>query len=223
MSRAPAEGGSCRAPGRRRREAAAAAVGGDRDLLARGGWALVRAATSEQDAAIYPTAAFTGCGAPSSWRFAGATSTSAPVACACAVPPPGGRLTAPKSGRVRSVPLAPDVAAALARLGARERWTGDDDRVSPRECGFYLDASALFRRYKAALGARGAAATALPRPAPHLRHADDRQGRHPARAGVDGPRRRRHHDEVPALRRAPDEAAPVAEAFALEPRAIPGP
>jgi integrase len=47
--------------------------------------ALVRAAESEQDAAIYLTAAFTG--------------------------------PRPKSGKLRSVPLAPQVAETLARLG----------------------------------------------------------------------------------------------------------
>jgi len=34
----------------------------------------------------------------------------------------GGQLTTPKSGKVRSVPMAPDVASALARVGDREHW-----------------------------------------------------------------------------------------------------
>src|SRR5918999_192027 len=63
----------------------------------------------------------------------------------------GAALTAPKSGRVRSVPLAPDVATALARLANRDRWSGDDDLVFPGVTGTYLDASALSRRYKAAI------------------------------------------------------------------------
>ena len=41
-----------------------------------------------------------------------------------------GQLTTPKSGKVRSVPLAPDAASALAQLGQREDWVGDDDRCS---------------------------------------------------------------------------------------------
>jgi len=49
--------------------------------------------------------------------------------------------------------LAPDVAAALAKLGRRENWLGDDDLVFPGEAGGYLDGSALRRRYKAALTA----------------------------------------------------------------------
>ncbi len=43
------------------------------------------------------------------------------------------------------------MAAALAKLGARENWVGDDDLVFPGEAGGYLDGSALRRRYKAAL------------------------------------------------------------------------
>jgi integrase len=63
----------------------------------------------------------------------------------------GGRLTSPKSGHFRSIPMAPDVAAALARLADREHWTGYDDLVFPGVAGGYLDGSALSRRYKAAL------------------------------------------------------------------------
>jgi integrase len=62
-----------------------------------------------------------------------------------------GQLTPPKSGKVRSVPMAPDVASALARLGERPDWVGDDDLVFPGETGSYLDGSALRRRYAAAL------------------------------------------------------------------------
>jgi integrase len=41
----------------------------------------------------------------------------------------GGALTTPKSGKVRSVPMAPEVASALAKLADRGRSTGDDDLV----------------------------------------------------------------------------------------------
>jgi len=61
-----------------------------------------------------------------------------------------GQLTRPKSLKVRSVPMAPEVGSALARLGQRERWTGDDDLVFPGITGGYLDASALYRRFVAA-------------------------------------------------------------------------
>ncbi len=62
-----------------------------------------------------------------------------------------GQLTTPKSGKVRAVPMAPDVATALAQLGRRENWVGDDDLVFAGVPGGYLDGSALRRRYKDAL------------------------------------------------------------------------
>src|SRR5439155_21077060 len=48
-------------------------------------------------------------------------------------------------------PPAPPVAEALARLSQRDQHTADDDLVFPGVGGSYLDASALYRRYKAAL------------------------------------------------------------------------
>jgi integrase len=64
-------------------------------------------------------------------------------------------LTTPKSGRIRSVPPAPIVAEALARLGQREDLTREDDLVFPGIAGTFLDASTLYRRYKAALRRAG--------------------------------------------------------------------
>jgi integrase len=94
-------------------------------------WALVRAAESEQDAAIFLTAAFTGLRRGElvalRWRDLAFTARRVRVCGSFA----GGRLTSPKSGKVRSVPMAPDVARALARLAARGYWTGDDDLVFP--------------------------------------------------------------------------------------------
>jgi integrase len=114
-------------------------------------WALVRAAASEQDAAIYLTAAFTGLRRGEllalRWRdvdFSGATIR---VRASYA----SGHLTTPKSGKVRAIPMAPDVASALAQLRRREHWVADDDLVFPGETGRYLDGSALSRRYKMAL------------------------------------------------------------------------
>ena len=66
-----------------------------------------------------------------------------------------GQLTTPKSGKVRSVPMAPDVADALAALGRRLDWVGDEDLVFVGAVGGYLDGSALRRRYKTALTAAG--------------------------------------------------------------------
>jgi integrase len=119
-------------------------------------WALVRAAASEQDAAIYLTASFTGLRMGElvalHWRdvdFAGSTIRVRASYTA-------GNVTTPKSGKVRAVPLAPDVASALAQLGRRADWVADDDLVFPGELGGgHLDGSALRRRFKSALGRAG--------------------------------------------------------------------
>lgn len=114
-------------------------------------WALVRAAASEQDGAVYLAAAFTGLRMGEllalRWRdvdFAGSTIRVRASYYA-------GHLTTPKSGKIRAVPMAPDVASALAQLGRREHWIGEDDLVFASDAGGYLDGSALRRRYKEAL------------------------------------------------------------------------
>jgi len=66
-----------------------------------------------------------------------------------------GALTSPKSGKVRSVPMAPQVAETLARLGRRGWSVGDDDLVFVGEGGGFVDGSALRRRYKFALERAG--------------------------------------------------------------------
>jgi integrase len=117
--------------------------------------ALVRAAGSEQDAAIFMVAAFTGLRRGEllalRWRDIDFTGSVVRVRASYAA----GALTTPKSGKVRSVPMAPDVAGALARLSGREHWTSADDLVFAGEAGGYLDGSALRRRYAAALGRAG--------------------------------------------------------------------
>jgi integrase len=114
-------------------------------------WALVRAAASEQDAAIFLTAAFTGLRLGElialHWRDVDFAGSVLRVRASYAA----GALTAPKSGKVRSVPLAPDVAKVLARLAERDWFTSEDDLVFPGEVGGFLDGSALRRRYKDAL------------------------------------------------------------------------
>ena len=118
-------------------------------------WALTRAAASEQDASLFLTAAFTGLRMGEllalRWRDVDFAGSSVRVRASYYA----GHLTTPKSGKVRAVPLAPDVASALAQLGRRENWVGDDDLVFAGEAGSYLDGSALRRRYKAALDAAG--------------------------------------------------------------------
>ncbi len=118
-------------------------------------WALVRAAASEQDAAIFLTAAFTGLRRGEllalHWRDVDFTGSVIRVRASYHE----GVLSTPKSGKVRSVPLAPDVAAALAKLGQRGAFISDDDLVFVGEWGSYLDASALRRRYDSALKRAG--------------------------------------------------------------------
>ncbi len=113
--------------------------------------ALVRAAASPQDAAIFLTAAFTGLRRGEllalRWRDVDFTGSVIRVRSSYSA----GMLTSPKSGKVRSVPMAPDVARSLAELGQRLNRTGDDDLVFPGEGGDYLDGSALRRRYGVAL------------------------------------------------------------------------
>jgi len=58
-----------------------------------------------------------------------------------------GRLVTTKGGRIRSVPLVPQLALRLALLGQRKRWTDIDDPVFVNEIGRRLDGSALRRRY----------------------------------------------------------------------------
>ena len=165
-------------------------------------WALVRAAGSEADAAIFLTAAFTGLRRGEllglRWRdvdFAGSTIR---VRASYAA----GKLTTPKSGKVRAVPMAPDVASALAKLGDRERYTGDDDFVFAGEAGPAARRRRAQQPVPRCAGEGRATTLAVPRPEAHVRHADDRQGRHPPSPGVDGARRHPDHDEVPALRAA---------------------
>lgn len=118
-------------------------------------WALVRAAKSDADAAIFLTAPFTGLRRGEllglRWRDVDFTGSTIRVRASYAA----GKLTTPKSGKVRAVPMAPDVASALAKLGDRGRYTGDDDFVFAGEAGLPLDGDALSSRYRDALARAG--------------------------------------------------------------------
>jgi integrase len=118
--------------------------------------ALVRSAASEQDAALFMTAAFTGLRMGEllalQWRdvdFAGEV-----IRVRHSYNAHGG-LGTPKSGKVRSVPMVPDVAKVLAGLASRGDFTGDEELVFVSAFGTFLDAGALRDRYKAALKAAG--------------------------------------------------------------------
>jgi integrase len=118
-------------------------------------WSLVRAAVSEVDGAIFLTAAFTGLRRGEllalRWRDVDFDASTIRVRASYAA----GQLTTPKSGKVRSVPMAPDVAAALARLGQREQFVGEDDFVFVGESGLPLNGDALSSRYERALAKAG--------------------------------------------------------------------
>jgi integrase len=114
-------------------------------------WALVRAADSEQDGAIYLTAAFTGLrlGELLALRVRDVDFEADSIRAMGSVDTREGVGT-PKSGKGRTVPMVAEVAQVLARLLQRERFTGQDDFVFPGETGRYLDGSAFRRRYRAA-------------------------------------------------------------------------
>jgi len=111
---------------------------------------LVRAAASEQDAAIFLTAAFTGLRRGElialRWRDVDFERSAVRVLGSFA----NGKLTTPKSGRGRVVPMVAEVAEVLAKLSQRGHSTGDDDLVFPGDYGTHLDGSALRRRFIAA-------------------------------------------------------------------------
>ena len=117
--------------------------------------ALVRAASSEQDAAIYLTAAFTGLRRGElialRWRDVDFAGQVVRVRASYA----DGALTTPKSGKVRSVPLAPEVATVLAALGQRGAWTDEDHLVFVGPGGSFMDGRGLRRRYQTAIKRAG--------------------------------------------------------------------
>ena len=118
-------------------------------------WALVRAAVSEVDGTIFLTAAFTGLRRGEllglRWRDVDFEASTIRVRASFAA----GKLTTPKSGKVRAVPMAPDVAVALASIGQRELFTGEDEFVFAGESGLPLNGDALSSRYERALQVAG--------------------------------------------------------------------
>lgn len=118
--------------------------------------ALVRAAASEQDAALFLTAAFTGLrlGELLALRWSDVDFGGQTIRVRRSYNAHGG-VSTPKSGKVRSVPMVSDVAKALARLGHREHFMGDADLVFPGLVGGPQDATELRRRYKSALDRAG--------------------------------------------------------------------
>jgi integrase len=119
-------------------------------------WALVRAALSDEDGTLFLTAAFTGLrmGELLALRWGDVDFAGQSIRVRRSYNAHGG-VSSPKSGKVRSVPMVPDVATALAKLADRDLLTGDEDLVFPGEFGEYLDGSALRQRYKRAVARAG--------------------------------------------------------------------
>jgi integrase len=111
---------------------------------------LVEAAGCEQDAAIFLTAAQTGLRRGEllalRWRDVDFAGDAIRVTSSA----DGRTIGTPKSGHGRTVPMAPEVARALARLKQRTRFTGSHDFVFVSPAGEHLDGSALRRRYATA-------------------------------------------------------------------------
>jgi integrase len=113
--------------------------------------ALVRAAESEQDAAIFHTAAFAGLRMGEllalRWRDVDFTRRTIHVRENWTQ----GETTTPKGGTERAVPMAEEVAERLARLGQRKHFTADDDLVFCTPRGQHVGYKSLKERYRAAL------------------------------------------------------------------------
>lgn len=108
-------------------------------------------AADEQDSALYLTAAFTGLRASElrALRWRSVDFADSIVHVERGFTDEGGE-DLPKSYRVRSVPLMPQVAQALAELRKREHFTADDDLVFVNVVGSFISYDAMYRRYLAA-------------------------------------------------------------------------
>jgi integrase len=117
--------------------------------------ALARAAESEQDAAIFITAAFTGLrmGELRALRWGDLDFSKRLVHVRRGFT--RWQLGDTKSHKVRSVPMIDQVLKTLDGLSRREYFTGDEDLVFPNEVGNFLDDSRLRRRFRKALDQAG--------------------------------------------------------------------
>ena len=117
--------------------------------------AFVRAAESEQDAAIFHTAAFAGLRMGEllalRWRDVDFARRTIHVRENWTQ----GETTTPKGGTERAVPMAEEVAERLARLGQRDHFTTEDDLVFCTARGQHVGYKSLKERYRAALHAAG--------------------------------------------------------------------
>ena len=109
--------------------------------------ALVRAAKGEQEGTLYLTAAFTGLrrGELLAMRWRDVDFPRATVHVRRNLTSAG--LTSPKGDKERAVPLAEEVAAALARLSRRGQFVADDDLVFCGPSGGHLVGRVVPRQF----------------------------------------------------------------------------
>jgi integrase len=117
--------------------------------------ALIRAAGSSQDAALFATAAYAGLRLGElralRWRDVDFEKRLLHVRRSYVERAEG----VPKSGRVRSVPMIDQVAKVLDELSRREWFVGENDLVFCNDVGDHFDDSALRRRFYSARSAAG--------------------------------------------------------------------
>ena len=119
--------------------------------------ALARAAADEQDATLFLTAAMTGLrqGELLALRWRDVDFAGQRVHVRRSWSQISGQEKAPKSGKVRSVPLVDELVGPLDLLSRRENFTADEDLVFCSTVGAHLNHHLLRRRYYAALEAAG--------------------------------------------------------------------
>lgn len=134
--------------------------------------AIARKARTEQDAALFLCAAFTGLRLGEllelRWRDVAFAEQSIHVQRSYSA---GLGVTTPKGRRGRSVPMSEQVAQVLARLGEREAFTKRADLVFPSATGEHQDPTSVRRRYCEARDAARAGDAEMPELRFHdLRH-----------------------------------------------------
>jgi integrase len=139
--------------------------------------ALVAATSTELHKALLLTAAFTGLRMGEllalRWGEVDLTAETIRVVRSFTI----GGESSPKSGKPRSVPMVHEVPSALTRIGEREHFATDEDLVFAGAAGGHLDSKDVRARVQGSTQPSQPAQSALPRPAPHLRHPRRRAGR----------------------------------------------
>jgi integrase len=119
--------------------------------------ALIRAAYNDRDAVLYRTAAMTGLrkGELLALRWRDLDFAGQRIHARRAWDPRARVEKAPKSGKVRSVPMVLELVAPLDKLSRRARFTGPEDLVFCDDFGEHLNIRSLRDRYKTALRRAG--------------------------------------------------------------------